>query len=328
MSGEDETSYTTYTIANTSLKSMGNVIAVEVHQSSAESEDLYFDLELSTEDKGSGQSFMVDMPIDPHSYVKARAFDGLNWSALAEVDNRLKASFSDLKVTELNYSPDKPSWADEHGWSRDDFAWIELQNTGAGLLELEGVQFVAGINYVFPKVTLNAGEYIVLAKNLEAFQSVYSLEGVQILSGYSGNLARKGEELILQAPNGRNILTFTYSNQWYPQTDKEGYSLVVKNVDAAEYVWSTAENWRASYIYGGTPGMAEAAVAPRITGIQLREDGSLCLGVETAVQSCFVEFSMDCKTWSLLNDWQWSDNQIIIPAGALDETGMYFRLGI
>lgn len=203
------------------------------------------------------EEWVIEIPVG--SFLKVRSFDGIGeWSALAELDTTVYGSPNDLKITELMYAPQVPAKASKEGWTRDDLAWLELQNTGSGVLELSGFQFVSGITYSFPQYRLPAGERLVLVKNLEAFMSVYDLDGMRFLSGFSGNLARKGEELLLQSPEGEDILDFTYSNQWYPESDEGGYALVVVDREAESPLWSTPENWKRGASLGGSPGTADA----------------------------------------------------------------------
>ena len=203
------------------------------------------------------EEWVIEIPVG--SFLKVRSLDGIGeWSALAELDTTVYGSPNDLKITELMYAPQVPAKASKEGWTRDDLAWLELQNTGSGVLELSGFQFVSGITYSFPQYRLPAGERLVLVKNLEAFSSVYDLDGMRVLSGYSGNLARKGEELLLQSPEGEDILNFTYSNQWYPESDEGGYALVVVDREAESPLWSTPENWKRGASLGGSPGTADA----------------------------------------------------------------------
>ncbi len=213
---------------------------------------------LQPQGKGSEpEEWVIEIP--EGSLLKVRSFDGRReWSALAELDTTVYGSPHDLKITELMYAPSVSAKASKAGWTRDDLAWLELQNTGSGVLELSGFQFVSGITYSFPQYRLPAGERLVLVKNLKAFSSVYDLDGMRVLSGYLGNLARKGEKLLLQSPDGEDILDFTYSNQWYPESDEGGYALVVVDTAAEMPLWSTAENWKRGASLGGSPGTADA----------------------------------------------------------------------
>ncbi|MCK9315778.1 MAG: lamin tail domain-containing protein [Verrucomicrobia bacterium] len=203
------------------------------------------------------EEWVIEIPVG--SFLKARSYDGAGeWSAIAELDTTVYGLPGDLKITELMYAPMVPPEAVKAGWTRDDLAWIELKNTGSGVLELEGFQFVEGITYSFPSYRLPAGERLVLVKNLEAFSCVYDLDGMRVLCGFSGNLARKGEQILLQSPQGEKILDFTYSNEWYPESDQGGYALVVVDTAAEAPLWGTPENWKRGASLKGSPGTADA----------------------------------------------------------------------
>ena len=280
VSGENESVYVSYQLDPSILVTGENVIAVEVHQSASGNEDLYFDLELESSSGYIGSKSAGIINVFPGTIIKARSLSSKGeWSALAEADFTVYAEPTDLKVTEMMYSAEVPIGAEDKGWSRDDYAWIELQNIGNGELRLDGIKFVEGIEYIFPKMMLSAGEYVVLVKNLEAFSTLYDTNGLNILSGYSGNLSRKGETITLQTAQGEHILSYTYSNSWYPQTDEGGYSLKVNNVLAEESLWSTAENWSPSEVSGGSPGCETLSEIdpPTVSIISPGVDGMLTL---------------------------------------------------
>ena len=278
ISGDAEDEYTSWQIDSKYLVDGTNTISVEVHQSSLDSDDLYFDLELKALGGFSGSASEGVLIVSPGSVVKARSLsEEGEWSAISIADFTVFSEDTDLKVTEMMYAPETPEWAAEEGWSRDDFAWIELQNTGRGILKMEGFAFTEGINYTFPKLILEAGEYLVLAKNLQAFSTLYDTNGITLLEKYSGNLARKGESITLQSPKGEHILSYTYSNEWYPETDQKGYSLNVVDFEAPEPLWSTPENWKPSATAGGSPGSDDGGVIepPTLSSISPGEDGEL-----------------------------------------------------
>jgi hypothetical protein len=198
------------------------------------------------------------------------------------------------------YAP--PSPAAGSPFSNDDFAWIELRNSGTNALELDRVRFAAGITHTFTPFSLPAGERLVLAKNPEAFALRHPTNGVFLVAWDSGNLARGGETLSLVNPLGTNILTFTYSKLWYPETFNTGRSLVAVDLAAPEPIWSTVENWRASQTATGTPGLPEppAFTNPRMNAGLLQ---LTALGLEKPVE---LRFSADLKVWSLCDPSAWS----------------------
>lgn len=310
VSGAAEDEYTSYQIDSKYLVDGINTISVEVHQSSPQSDDLYFDLELKALGGYSGGASEGIVIASPGAVIKARSLssDG-EWSAISVADFTVFSEATDLKVTELMYAPETPAWAEEQGWTRDDFAWIELQNTGRGILKMDGFSFVEGINYTFPVFTLESGEYVVLAKNLQAFSTLYDTNGIILLDNYSGNLARKGETLTLYSPKGENVLSFTYSNEWYPETDQNGYSLNVVDIEAPLSLWSTLENWKVSATRGGSPGSDDGGVIepPTLSTISPGEGGQLALNTGDS-----VTFSVT-SSGSAPVRYQWFKNGVALP---------------
>lgn len=303
---------------------------VWVHQAEGSS-DLYFDLELSISNAYSSSLLEVMVPNEKNpelstTYLKARSYNDLEWSSIIEADFTTSADYEGLKLTEMMYSPLPPTEEElARGWSRDDFAWIEIQNTGENLLPLKNSQFIDGISYTFPEFYLKPGERVVLVKNLEAFSSRYDTNTLSILSGYTGNLARKGETLTLQSPKGETILSFTYSNTWYPETDQKGYSLVVVNSNAASSAWSSPENWKPSSTLGGNPGRAPGSTHPVISNASVAESGVLCFNVSGA-ETFFIEVSTNMKSWSLFELWEVRDGLILIDTKSLGEEVLFFRV--
>jgi hypothetical protein len=120
-------------------------------------------------------------------------------------------------------------------------------------LDLEGVSFNDGITHTFTPFMLGPGARLVLAKNPTALATRHATDAIHLIPWTSGNLARSGETLSLTAPGGGNILTFTYSRDWHPETHNTGASLVAIDLAAPEPLWSTADNWRPSRVMFGTP---------------------------------------------------------------------------
>ena len=273
VSGSDENTYYSYEIDSKYLVDGDNLISVEVHQSRLESDDLYFDLELSTKPGQSEYAIEGALTVAPGTVVKARSWNGSEWSAIAELDLTVYGEQTDLRINEMMYSCPVPEYAAEHGWNRDDFSWIELKNTGNAVLNAQGIRFTQGIEYTFPELLLYPGELLVLVKNLEAFSSLYSTNGMTLLSGYTGNLARKGETVTIKTAGSENSFSFDYSSSWYPETDLGGYSLTVVDTEAEEPLWSTSANWKPSSQLLGTPGAENDATngIPPIIKIQPKD---------------------------------------------------------
>lgn len=297
-----QNTYFTGTVSPEYLRSGLNTIAVEVHQSNNSSSDLYFDFSLVVP-ATSGRNF-ADLPITQDVTLKARTLISGEWSALAETQltvTKPPMDYSALRVSELMYAPPAPESGSPY--SADDFAWMELRNTGASTLDLEDVSFAAGITHSFASTQLAPGARLVLAKNPEAFSTRYSTNNLQLLAWTNGNLAKKGETVSLVDPAGTNILTFTYTNAWYPETYAKGSSLVAVSLSAAEPLWSTAENWRPSSAAYGTPGAPEQ---PSFSSVRLTSSSQLSLDAAGLEGNVELWFSTDLTTWAQCDAGAWN----------------------
>lgn len=243
------------TLSAQRLRAGANVIAVEIHQCSADSSDMYFDMELSTtvEETPAGGASSTKIRIDRSTLLNMRTYQKGAWSALSQFDYLVRQNYSALRISELMYSP---VFEDEGMGNYDDYAWLEICNTSEQSLNMREVQFTEGITYTFPDVEIPAGGYLVLAKSAEHFASRYDTNGMLLVSGYSGNLARKGEQITLQAPDSEIIQSFAYERKWHPDADRTGYSLEVINLAAPLESWSQPYNWYVSPVWSGTPGYA------------------------------------------------------------------------
>lgn len=195
-----------------------NVIAASVHQDDDTSGDVVFGLEL--------RSTVTETPDQEDSYTQALAL------------------LAGLRITEIMYHPA----------STEALEYIELQNIGSVPLELGGVRFTSGINFVFPEMTLDVGSYVLVVADPVAFEAENG-PAISVAGQYSGKLSNDGEDIVLQLaePFEAAIMRFEYNDTWYRNSDGLGYSLEILDLAAPRNAWDSAENWRASTILGGTP---------------------------------------------------------------------------
>ncbi len=194
--------------------------------------------------------------------VKARAMASeSNWSALNEALFVLDTP-SPLRVTEIMYHSRAPSGPEADGnRNTQDFDFIEVRNTGSSAIGLAGIKFTDGIAFDFAESgthSLAPGEYAVLVKNTAAFSDRYPNWAEMNIAGEfkypADSLANEGERLALKDGLGRTILSFEYDDDWYPNTDGLGFSLVVLNEGAPSNTWGRKMSWRASTNIDGSPG--------------------------------------------------------------------------
>ncbi|MGB2821047.1 MAG: lamin tail domain-containing protein, partial [Phycisphaerae bacterium] len=188
------------------------------------------------------------------------------WSApvqfIAGESNETELTRS-LRVTEIMYNPSllPPGGA----YDDDEFEFIELRNTGTQTLDISGVSFTEGITFSFAGsgVTgLAPGEFVVVAKNLVAFESRYDMAGMKLVGGYPDNLSDGGELIRLEDISDGLIQKFIYDDGWYPITDGDGFSLTTVDERAARDQWNNADNWQPSMFVHGTPGTDNTGIVP------------------------------------------------------------------
>ena len=206
---------------------------------------------------------LVNRPHGVTPPAKALIFHGLNSSntssdflicaALDAVSVKVEgnASFEPalklldgLRITEIMY----------HAPQGSGYDYIELENILDEVLDVTGVRFDKGIDFVVPALTLQPGECVVVVADLAAFRSVYGTSP-KVAGVYTGNLSNDGEKIVLLLPSPLEaaILRFDYSNTWSPATDGGGKSLTIQDPAAPSATWKDAESWRASDPTPGRP---------------------------------------------------------------------------
>ena len=172
-----------------------------------------------------------------------------------------------LRITEIMYHPPDPAAGGE--FVEKDFEFLELQNTGTTPISLSGVELTVGVTFVFPDMTLQPGQYVVIVENRAAFEARYGT-GRPVVGVYDGDLDNSGERLRLEDRTGATILDFFYGdNSWFPLADGAGYSMVIVNPQAPGNTWGDQQSWRAGNTYNGTPGAPDGPVAPAVLARQV-----------------------------------------------------------
>ncbi len=223
-----------------------------------------------------------------------------------------------LRITEVMYNPTKPPVTDTN--DADNFEFVELKNIGPTTLNLAGFSLSGGIDFTFPSFTLLSGQYCVVVKNTNAFQSRYGV-GPALAGVFQGNLANDGDHVVLRGPLQEPIQDFVYSDTWYPFTDGLGFSLVVVD-ETANSNLSTNTSWRRSNVDGGSPGATNPPITPINDFVLINEalthtDPPLLDTIELFNPG---SNSVDISGWWLSDDFN-TPKKFQIPAGTVVAAG-------
>lgn len=198
------------------------------------------------------QAYAAPISFLTPTVVRARVFDGVTWSALAEAVFYPPQDLSKLALTEIMYRP-LPFGA----YTSGDLEFIELKNTGTNTLDLTGCGFSDGITFNFTNDTLLApGQFFVLARNTAAMAARHP--GAPVNGVFTGQLANNGEKLALAFQPGGTVVAGIFSVNygtrapWPVAPDGGGFSLVQKN--PVTQAPDDGTKWRASAYPGGSPG--------------------------------------------------------------------------
>jgi len=208
-----------------------------------------------------------------------------------------------LRITEVMYNP-----AEGDIFDSQEYEYIELKNIGTAPLLLDGVKFTNGISFNLPGITLNGGDYLVIAKNQAAFASRYIVPGgVRVLGPYDGQLSNGGENIKLEDSTNSTILEFGYKDGWYDMTDGMGFSLTIEEPTIAEpNQWDSKSAWRPSAEPDGSPGRDDTGDLPALGEVVINE----LLAHSHAGEPDWIELHNSTDTAINIGGWFISDSSV------------------
>jgi hypothetical protein len=250
-----------------------NILAIHGLNTSTTSTDFIISAELVVGEANStgGLSpnaieYSGHLTFNKSTHIKARVRDGITWSALNEAVYGVGPVAENLRVTEIMYHP---RFTGDPNDPNEEF--VELKNIGPDALNLNLAEFTKGIDFIFPDIELESGEYVVVVKDISAFEAKYGTS-VNIAGQYTGSLANDGERIKLRDAVGRTILDFEYGDGWRSITDGDGFSLtIIDPTDSEPNNWSEKESWRASVYRNGSPGWDDSGIIPNPGAVVINE---------------------------------------------------------
>ena len=165
-------------------------------------------------------------------------------------------------INEIMYHPSSQNDSEE---------FIELHNTTDTAVNLSEWEFKSAVRFTFPDATIGAGEYLVVAADLAAFEALYPTV-TNVVGGWSGRLSNHTEKIELVNAAGDTIDEVTYADEgdwslrvvgpldnghrgWDWQSDHDGGGSSLELIQASlpnEF----GSNWAGSAADGGSPGVA------------------------------------------------------------------------
>ena len=180
-------------------------------------------------------------------------------------------------INEIMYHPSSQNDLEE---------FVELHNTTDAAVNLGQWELESAVRFTFPDVTIGAGEYLVVAADLAAFEARYPTV-TNVVGGWSGRLSNSTETIELVDAAGDTIDEVTYADEgdwslrvvgpldfghrgWEWQSDHDGFGLSLE-LRQASLPNEFGSNWAGSAADGGSPGVvngvAVADSAPLIADV-------------------------------------------------------------
>jgi hypothetical protein len=190
---------------------------------------------------------------------------------IAFLGARYTASAQSVVITEILYN--QPG--------NDTIEFIELYNNSGAAIDLTGYQFTSGITHTFGSQIINAGGFIILAKNKQAVDDYFAAYGpyVPAIAWTEGGLDNNGEKLVLKDNLGNIVDSVEYDNKqpWDASADGTGPSLVLCDPNSDNglgYNWTRSLLFHFNgYMIFASPGAIESCTAPgEIYPPYLKED--------------------------------------------------------
>ncbi len=240
------------------LRQGDNLLAIHGLNANTTSTDFLISVELlaaealsPSDDTGlstAATRYTGPLPLTASTHLRARTLHQGHWSALNAATYSVGPMSASLRITEIMYHPESQGPLDDEGTE-----YVELGNIGKEPINLNRVQFTAGIEFEFPPVTLDPGGYLVVVRNREMFVRTYGSD-VTVAGEYTGRLDNGGEALRLEDASGELVQEVDYQDNWYTRTDGQGHSLTIVDAASDPDTWDSKSAWRASEQPFGTPG--------------------------------------------------------------------------
>lgn len=194
----------------------------------------------------------------------------------------------DIVINEIMYNPATDLGNDA------DYEYLELYNNSGFAVDLGGWSLTTAINYTFQAgTTIADGGYLVVALKPDTIISHYGITNV--VGPFSGGLNNTGEAIVLLNPQGTTADSVKYSagGLWPPEANGSGPSLELLDPNLDN---SLPENWAASLVNDGTPGVANSVFGVELLTLTAPNGGeTFAQGSSQEVTWTYVGFTGTIK---------------------------------
>ncbi|MSU31737.1 MAG: hypothetical protein EXS25_03560 [Pedosphaera sp.] len=153
------------------------------------------------------------------------------------------AFHEEIVINEIMYDPRTHFSTDGVPSDASKESWLELHNKSSYPINLEGWGLDGGIGYSFGRQIVVAGGYLVVAKDVVVFRSLYP--STEAVGNFEKNLSGRGETVILRdaAGNPADQVRYFVGGRWPSYPAGGGSSLELRDPHSDN---SKAEAWAAS----------------------------------------------------------------------------------
>ncbi|RLD81699.1 MAG: hypothetical protein DRJ15_03760 [Bacteroidetes bacterium] len=200
----------------------------------------------------------------------------------------------EIVITEIMYNPPESG--------NDSLEFIELYNNGADAVDLTDFEFVNGVTYTFPAVTLNPAEYLVVGINATALASTF---GITAYEWTSGALSNSGELIQLYDASGMFVDSVHYDDYlpWDTLADGFGPSLTLCDANLDN---GLAENWAASTEFAAINGAGDTIWATPMAGCSMIMPTANFKAADTTVLVGGTTNFSDMSSGGTMVSWLWT----------------------
>lgn len=200
----------------------------------------------------------------------------------------------EIVITEIMYNPPESG--------TDSLEFIELYNNGADPVDLTDFEFTNGVSWIFPAITLNPAEFMVVAVDSIAMMNTF---GTLVYEWSSGALSNSGELILLVDNNGLFVDSVRYDDHlpWDTLADGFGPSLTLCDPSLDN---GLAENWAASTEFAALNTNGDSIWATPLAGCSVISPTASFKASDTTVLVGGTTDFTDLSTGGTMVSWTWT----------------------